>query len=266
MTCQEISAIARYHYHPIIIVLNNNGYTTEKGLDEGIKKANTIHSWNYEKLIELVGSGRYIGNIRTEKDLDLALCHCFDMASVMAMTAPTNTSNIKIYSERDSQGNVINTATTTSGYGQPPYDYSNYGNVPQEMEWHQFHQNQMRGQEEVGEKERIDQQGEDRNISSTIGIIDKVYSKEKGGFISYPEYWRSIMKKEKRGYGINEDDHDDLNEKDKREKGKKNRQSTSTSSKLKTNYLTIIEIKLEEMGMSFGSQRFITLSQQKERI
>eukprot|EP00833_Pecoramyces_ruminatium_P013348 jgi/Orpsp1_1/1187380/evm.model.d7180000057291.1 len=83
MTSQEISSLVRYHYHPIIIILNNSGYTTERGLNKDIKRANELHSWNYEKLIEVVGSGRYIGNIKTEKDLDMALCRCFDMTSTM---------------------------------------------------------------------------------------------------------------------------------------------------------------------------------------
>ncbi|OUM57580.1 hypothetical protein PIROE2DRAFT_64921 [Piromyces sp. E2] len=166
MTCQEISAIARYHYHPIIIVLNNNGYTTEKGLDEGIKKANTIHSWNYEKLIELIGTGRYIGNIRTEKDLDLALCHCFDMTSAMAIV------------------------TTTTGYNHQSHnDYPIYNNESQEKDWQQknlFHQHQKTGERGVGEKiindidkENVIQQENDETIPLTSGIIDKVYSKEK---------------------------------------------------------------------------------------
>ncbi|ORX46355.1 Thiamin diphosphate-binding protein [Piromyces finnis] len=251
MTCQEISAIARYHYHPTIIVINNNGYTTEKGLDKGIKKANTIHSWNYEKLIELVGAGRYIGNIHTEKDLDLALCHCFDMTSVTALS-----SNGTTY-EKDIK---TNTNHDTIDYDQSTQDY--------------FYV-------EEKDNKRSTLSKKENTLPWSTEIVDKIYSKDNNGFVSYSEYWRSIMKKKEEDEGYKMKNNNNLkedcphyyNEKRLKKEEKKHYQKSSDSNLNSNNnnnnntyYLSIIEINLNEMEMSYGSQRFITLSQQKESL
>ena len=55
MTGMEISTIARYGLNPIVVVLNNHGYTTERFLLDG--PFNDIHDWAYHKVPEVVGSG-----------------------------------------------------------------------------------------------------------------------------------------------------------------------------------------------------------------
>lgn len=247
MTCQEISVLARYHLHPIIIILNNNGYTTERGLNQDIRNANTIPFWDYSKLIELVGTGRYIGNIKTEKDLDLALRHCFDMASIF---------------------DSITTADTTSS------DTEDNGNV---------------------------EKGENKVNKDGSTIIDKIYCKEKKCLIPSSKYWIPSMKGKGKSKGKGSTTAETKKEEDnstrgkkrkedwKKEEGKENINKNNDSDnenyywkdseeeeeeegpgkpsylKLKSNYLTIIEIKLEEMGMSYVTQRFISLSQKKRK-
>jgi TPP-dependent 2-oxoacid decarboxylase len=70
MTGMEISTIARFDLNPIIIVLNNHGYGTERLLLEG--SFNDILSWNYSLIPKILGKGRgFI--IETEDQLDDAL-------------------------------------------------------------------------------------------------------------------------------------------------------------------------------------------------
>ncbi len=70
MTGMEISTAARQGLNPIVVVLNNHGYTTERFLLEG--SFNDIQGWEYHKVPAVVGAG--IGlEVRTEEELDEAL-------------------------------------------------------------------------------------------------------------------------------------------------------------------------------------------------
>jgi TPP-dependent 2-oxoacid decarboxylase len=55
MTGTELSTCLRYGQAPIVIVLNNRGYTTEREIMEG--PFNDIHEWQYEKVCDLIGGG-----------------------------------------------------------------------------------------------------------------------------------------------------------------------------------------------------------------
>ncbi len=55
MTCLELSTAARHNFNPIVIVLNNKGYTTERFLQEG--PFNDIPNWEYHRLPDLIGDG-----------------------------------------------------------------------------------------------------------------------------------------------------------------------------------------------------------------
>ena len=70
MTGTELSTIARQRLNPIVVVLNNHGYTTERFLLDG--PFNDILDWKYHKLPELLGSGLGL-EVRTEGELDQAL-------------------------------------------------------------------------------------------------------------------------------------------------------------------------------------------------
>ena len=70
MTAMELSTAVRYHLDPVIIVLNNHGYGTERPLLEG--SFNDIQNWNYAKIPEVIGGG--IGfRCTTEGEFDQAL-------------------------------------------------------------------------------------------------------------------------------------------------------------------------------------------------
>jgi len=70
MTCCELGTTRRKGLNPIVIVLNNKGYLTEKVIFEGT--FNDIPDWSYHRLPEFLGAG--IGfEVRTEGELDAAL-------------------------------------------------------------------------------------------------------------------------------------------------------------------------------------------------
>ena len=70
MTGMELSTIARHRLNPVVIVLNNAGYGTERHIHDG--PFNDVLVWNYHKLPELLGAGRAF-LVETEAQLDTAL-------------------------------------------------------------------------------------------------------------------------------------------------------------------------------------------------
>lgn len=70
MTGTELSTAVRYRLNPIVIVLNNFGYGTERHLLDG--PFNDVVPWQYSRLPELLGAG--VGwVVETEAQLDRAL-------------------------------------------------------------------------------------------------------------------------------------------------------------------------------------------------
>ena len=70
MTGMELATVARYHLNPVVIVLNNNGYGTERHMQDG--PYNDLWPWRYSRLPEVLGAGRGF-LVRTEADLRHAL-------------------------------------------------------------------------------------------------------------------------------------------------------------------------------------------------
>ncbi len=75
MTGMELSTIARHRLNPIVVVLNNHGYTTERFLLEG--PFNDLQDWAYHKVPEVVGAGLGL-EVRTVGELDTALRAALD--------------------------------------------------------------------------------------------------------------------------------------------------------------------------------------------
>jgi indolepyruvate decarboxylase len=84
MTGMELSTIVRYGYKPIVIVLDNKGYGTERFLHPGQWAYNDIQPWQYHKLPEILGGG--VGyEVRTEGDFDAALNQAWNDRSGLAL-------------------------------------------------------------------------------------------------------------------------------------------------------------------------------------
>jgi len=85
MTCMELSSIVRNNFNPIIIVLNNKGYTTERFLHDG--PFNDILNWNYHRIPDLLGSGwgfevRTYGELQQSMQAALAHQDAFSILNV----------------------------------------------------------------------------------------------------------------------------------------------------------------------------------------
>lgn len=82
MTGMELSTVASYGLNPIIFVLNNKGYTTERFISDG--PYNDIHEWAYHLVPQILRKG-WGCEVKTEGELEEAL-----------VTARSNTSSFSI--------------------------------------------------------------------------------------------------------------------------------------------------------------------------
>jgi indolepyruvate decarboxylase len=74
MSMAEIGTMFKYNLNPIIFLLNNGGYGTERVFHEGI--FNDIVNWNYEQIPQIIGGGKgfkVITEEELEKAVDIAL-------------------------------------------------------------------------------------------------------------------------------------------------------------------------------------------------
>ena len=70
MTGMELATSARYKLNPVVVVLNNRGYGTERHIQDG--PYNDVWPWHYSRLPEVLGAGRgWV--VDTEEQLDRAL-------------------------------------------------------------------------------------------------------------------------------------------------------------------------------------------------
>jgi TPP-dependent 2-oxoacid decarboxylase len=70
MTGAELSTIARENLNPIVIILNNHGYRTERTILDG--SFNDLYEWKYSNLTELLRKGKSY-DVRTNREFDSAL-------------------------------------------------------------------------------------------------------------------------------------------------------------------------------------------------
>ena len=70
MTGMELSTAVRYNLKPIVVVLNNSGYGTERHIQDG--PYNDLLRWNYHRLPEIFGAGRG-WLVETEQQFDDAM-------------------------------------------------------------------------------------------------------------------------------------------------------------------------------------------------
>jgi len=70
MTAMELATAVRYHLDPVVILLNNHGYGTERILLEG--SYNDILNWNYTLIPKVLGGGVGI-KVETEQAFESAL-------------------------------------------------------------------------------------------------------------------------------------------------------------------------------------------------
>ncbi len=104
MTGNELSTIARYGLNPIVIILNNGGYGTERPMLDG--KFNDIFNWNYSRLPEILNSG-FGAKVKTEHDFVTALRRAVSDASQFHL--------IEVILGRDDRSDALNRLTQGLG-------------------------------------------------------------------------------------------------------------------------------------------------------
>jgi len=74
MSAQEVSTMLRYGLNPIIILVNNRGYTIEVEIHDG--PYNEVNNWNYTGFVEALNNGQgklWTAKVNTEEELEAAL-------------------------------------------------------------------------------------------------------------------------------------------------------------------------------------------------
>jgi pyruvate decarboxylase/indolepyruvate decarboxylase len=72
-TAQELSTAFRHGLAPIVLVLDNDGYTIERVIRGATQAYNDIQPWRYHRLPELFGGNGLGSRVSTEDELDQAL-------------------------------------------------------------------------------------------------------------------------------------------------------------------------------------------------
>lgn len=70
MSSSELSTMLKHKLNPLVVVLNNRGYTTERMIVQG--SFNDIVDWNYHKITDLIGGGKGY-KVSTENELDCGI-------------------------------------------------------------------------------------------------------------------------------------------------------------------------------------------------
>ena len=84
MTGTELSTALRLKFSPIVVVLDNQGYGSERIFHDGEHACNEIRPWQYAKLPELIGGGRGF-EVHTEGDFDHALREARDDPKTLSL-------------------------------------------------------------------------------------------------------------------------------------------------------------------------------------
>ncbi len=101
MTGMEIATAARYGMNPIIIVLDNDGYGTERPILDGA--FNDVLRWEYTEIPRVIGSGLGI-KVTTEREMEAAL--------VKARANNSSWSIIQVMLDRDDHSPALKRLTT----------------------------------------------------------------------------------------------------------------------------------------------------------
>lgn len=84
MTGNELSTIVRRKLSPLVIVLDNEGYGTERFLHAGEWEYNNVHPWKYSLLPQLYSGGQGY-EVRTEGEFEAALTKAWADRSGMSL-------------------------------------------------------------------------------------------------------------------------------------------------------------------------------------
>ena len=101
MSCTELSTIVRREQNPIVFVLNNRGYTTERYLLDG--SFNDIANWNYHLIVDMIGGG-YGCFVRNEKELDLEVNNALERSELTIINVAVDSMDVSPALHRMTEG------------------------------------------------------------------------------------------------------------------------------------------------------------------
>ncbi len=83
MSVQAISTMLRYDLKPVILILNNEGYTIERAFLGENSSYNDVQVWNYTSLADSFGGTAYAVKVATPEELELVLNQAKQQADKM---------------------------------------------------------------------------------------------------------------------------------------------------------------------------------------
>ena len=101
MSCTELSTIVRNKLNPIVFVLNNDGYTTERFLLDG--DFNDIAPWKYHEITQMIGGGTGV-EATTEEELDSAIASALESEELFIINVIVDKMDISPALKRMAEG------------------------------------------------------------------------------------------------------------------------------------------------------------------
>jgi TPP-dependent 2-oxoacid decarboxylase len=102
MTGMELASIARYGQNPIVVVLDNDGYGTERPMLDG--KFNDVYRWEYAKIPALLDAGL---GLKVESEIEMEAALATALANTGSFTL------IQVMLERGDHSPALTRLTTT---------------------------------------------------------------------------------------------------------------------------------------------------------
>lgn len=91
MSVTELSTILQHKLNPIIFILNNQGYTTERFLLDG--DFNNIRDWDYHKVTEMLRGGQGM-KVETEKELEAAVSAALKSTTLFVVNVSVDSKDV----------------------------------------------------------------------------------------------------------------------------------------------------------------------------
>lgn len=91
MSVTELSTILQHKLNPIVFVLNNQGYTTERFLVDG--EFNNIRDWDYHKVTEMLRGGQG-AKVETEEQLEAAVAAALKSTTLFVVNVSVDSKDV----------------------------------------------------------------------------------------------------------------------------------------------------------------------------
>lgn len=113
MSVSELGTIVKQGLNPIVFVLNNGGYATERLIMDG--PFNDIPAWEYHKIVDVLGGTGYL--VKNEADLDAAIAAALPSKKLTVINVVVDPKDMSWSLKRASEGFKVSrvAAETASG-------------------------------------------------------------------------------------------------------------------------------------------------------